>query len=188
MPTELTPATRVAGVLLSICYASRMKRSFSLYLGTTIFGITDGIVSTVGLLAGITVGGASSRIIVLTGVVYAFVEAFSMAVGNFLSEESTEEYAAKADVADGLPIAIGLLMFAAFTIASLLPLAPYLFLAPSTALLVSIAVSFAALFIAGVAGARLSRLPLFWRGMRMALLGGFAILLGIAIGRLFPGA
>ncbi len=164
-----------------------MKRSFPLYLGTIIFGITDGIVSTVGLLAGITVGGASSRIIILTGMVYAFVEAFSMAVGNFLSEESSEEYVAKADVADGLPILVGLLMFIAFVLASLIPLVPYLLLSSATALPVSIAVSFAALFVAGAVGARLSRLPLFWRGVRMALLGGFAILLGIVIGRLFPG-
>lgn len=163
-----------------------MKRSFSLNLGTTIFGITDGLVSTVGLLAGITVGGASTRLIVLTGMVYAFVEAFSMAVGNFLSEESSQEYDAHGDVADMPPFIAGVIMFVAFVLASLIPLVPYLLLPPTNALPTSVIVSIIALFMAGAASAKLSNLPFVWRGVRMALLGGLAILLGVLIGRLMP--
>lgn len=164
-----------------------MRTRVSLYLGAIVFGITDSLVSTVGLLAGVTAGGASARLVVLTGVVYAFVEAFSMAVGNFLSEESAEEYAARGDVSDALPLAIGAIMFFSFMLASLVPLAPYLLLPGPDALPVSILASLAALALAGAAGARLSRVPAASRALRMALLGGAAIALGILIGRFFPG-
>ncbi len=158
----------------------------ALYLRTVIFGITDSVVSTVGLLAGINVAGASHATLAVTGIVYAFVEAFSMAVGNFLSEESAEEYASRADVDDRPSIAAAVVMFATFVAASLIPLVPYLLFTTWIALAASIAVSITALFIAGALSARLAGLPRSWRGFRMALLGGSAILIGVAIGSFFP--
>ncbi|MHB8660401.1 MAG: VIT1/CCC1 transporter family protein [Minisyncoccota bacterium] len=158
----------------------------ALYLRTIVFGVTDSLVSTVGLLAGIDVAGAPHRALALTGIVYAFVEAFSMAVGNFLSEESVEEYTSKADVADGPSVSAATIMFISFVLAALIPLMPYLIFATWVALGVSVAVSILALFILGMVSARLARLPLLWRGARMAFLGGAAIILGIIIGSIVP--
>lgn len=158
----------------------------SLYLRTVVFGITDSLVSTVGLLAGIDVAGAPHKILALTGIVYAFVEAFSMAVGNFLSEESAEEYENKADVSDGPAVIAAVVMFISFVLAAFIPLAPYFFFTTWIALIVSVVVSILALFIMGAISARLARLPLFWRGARMALLGGSAIVIGVIIGALIP--
>lgn len=162
-----------------------MKMS-ALYLRTVIFGIIDSIVSTVGLLAGIDVAGAPHTTIALTGVVYAFVEAFSMAVGNFLSEESAEEYVSKAKVNNGPSVLAAAAMFVSFVLASFVPLAPYLIFTTQIALTVSITVSILALFVTGVMSARLARLPRIWRGVRMAFLGGSAILIGAIIGLLVP--
>lgn len=159
---------------------------FSLYLRSIVFGVTDSLVSTVGLLAGIDIAGAGHHAIAATGAVYAIVEAFSMAVGNFLSEESAEEYAAKADVPDTVPILAGITMFVAFVIAAAIPLAPYLFLGDPAALTVSVAASILALFVVGVIGARISKVPTVWRGVRMALLGGAAIIIGVIVGYFFP--
>lgn len=161
-------------------------KDLSLYLRSIIFGITDSLVSTVGLLAGISVAGAPHRTIALTGIVYAFVEAFSMAVGNFLSEESAEEYAAKAPVSNGLPLLAGTVMFVSFALASFIPIVPYLFLGDPYALYTSIALSIAALFGTGLLSARIAKLPLFVRGVRMALLGGAAIGIGIIVGLILP--
>jgi VIT1/CCC1 family predicted Fe2+/Mn2+ transporter len=158
---------------------------FSLYLRTIIFGITDSLVSTVGLLAGIDLSGTSRETIILTGVVYAFVEAFSMAVGNFLSEESAEEYETRRAAADRTAILAGVVMFVAFVLAAFIPLAPYLFLWGSSALAASILVSVCALFLAGAASGAAARLPVAARGLRMALLGGAAIAIGAIIGLLF---
>lgn len=57
----------------------------ALYVRNITFGIADSLVSTVGLLSGIDIIGASHATVISTGLIYAFVEAFSMAVGSFLS-------------------------------------------------------------------------------------------------------
>ncbi len=162
-----------------------MKNS-SLYLRTVVFGINDSLVSTVGFLAGISVAGVPRATIILTGIVYAFVEAFSMAMGDFLSEESAEEYESGKDVNDRPSIIAAVMMFVSCVLASFIPIIPYFFFSDGTALTVSISASVLGLFIVGMASARFSRLPMLWRGARMALLGGGAIILGVAIGLFMP--
>lgn len=163
----------------------RRKRE-GLYLGTVIFGITDSLVSTVGLLAGISVAGASRSLIITTGVIYAIVEAFSMAVGDYLSEETEEEFEARRNVPAAAALGVAVVMFFTFVIAAFIPITPYIFLTGVSALHVSIALSIAALFVAGAIGARVARMPVLWRGMRMMLLGGAAIVIGLVVGSLFP--
>lgn len=162
-----------------------MKNS-ALYLRTVIFGVNDSLVSTVGFLAGISVAGVPRATIALTGIVYALVEAFSMAMGNFVSEESAEEFVSRADVNEHPPVIAGIFMFLSSALAALIPLIPYLFFSGGVALLVSASASIIGLFIVGVLSARLSNLPVVWRGARMALLGGAAIAMGVAVGLLMP--
>src|SRR3989344_1365766 len=113
----------------------------ALYLRSIIFGINDSLVSTVGFLAGISVAGVPTKTIVLTGVVYALVESFSMAMGDFLSEESAEEYLSKSDVKERPSVISAILMFVSCVLASLIPLVPYIVLPADTALIVSIVLS-----------------------------------------------
>lgn len=162
-----------------------MKTS-ALYLRSIVFGMNDSLVSTVGFLAGISVAGVPTQTIILTGIVYALVEAFSMAMGDFLSEESAEEYLSKSDVSDRPSVISAILMFLSCVFASLIPLIPYIVLAPGTAFVASICLSIGALFLVGVISARFSRLPVVWRGVRMASLGGAAIVMGVAIGSFMP--
>lgn len=162
-----------------------MKDS-ALYLRTVIFGINDSLVSTVGFLAGISVAGVPRATVVLTGIIYALVEAFSMAMGDFLSEESAEEYMKHGNVSDRSPAIAAVLMFASSVLAALIPLMPYLLLPGGDALLVSAVASIIGLFIVGVLSARFSRLPVLWRGARMALLGGAAIGMGAVVGSFLP--
>ncbi|MDP1707364.1 MAG: VIT1/CCC1 transporter family protein [bacterium] len=162
-----------------------MKTS-ALYLRSIIFGINDSLVSTVGFLAGISVAGVPRATIILTGVVYALVEAFSMAMGDFVSEESAEEYISKSNVNNKHSAIAAVFMFISCVLAALIPLAPYIIFASDAALVVSISVSIASLFIVGMLSAKFSRLPVMWRGIRMALLGGAAIVMGVAIGMFMP--
>lgn len=161
-------------------------KNTALYLRTIVFGANDSLVSTVGFLAGISVAGVPKATIILTGVVYALVEAFSMAMGNFLSEESAEEYMSKSNVNDRPSIVAGVLMFVSSAGAALVPLLPYIIWSGVVALVVSMCLSILALFAVGVISARFSRLPVLWRGVRMASLGGMAIALGVVIGMLMP--
>lgn len=169
-----------------VWYSFSMQSSSALYLRTIVFGINDSLVSTVGLLAGISVAGVPKATLALTGVVYAFVEGFSMATGDFLSEESAQEYVSGANASNRSSIIAAIVMFFSFVVASLVPLLPYLIFTGTTALIISIVSSVLALFIVGMVSARFSHLPLLWRGTRMALLGGAAIVMGVIVGSIVP--
>ena len=159
------------------------KTGLELYLRNGIFGVSDSLVSTVGLLSGINANGTSRHAIIVTGIVYAFVESFSMAVGSFLSEESAENYVGKGEVAATKPFVGGSVMFVTFILASLIPIAPYLFLSAASALWVSIVVSILALFIVGYLSAKISKARVLKHAIRMALLGGLAIIVGVVVGK-----
>jgi VIT1/CCC1 family predicted Fe2+/Mn2+ transporter len=161
-----------------------MSDKKELYLRNIIFGVSDSLVSTVGLLAGIDVSGTTKQVILLTGIVYAFVEAFSMAVGSFLSEQSAEEYEAKGEVVNNKAIVSGIIMFISFVFASFIPILPYMFFGLSVALWVSMALSIAALFILGLVSARIVRVRMLGHAAKMAILGGSAIIIGVIVGRL----
>lgn len=160
-----------------------MSKNNDLYVRNIVFGISDSLVSTVGLLSGIDVSGTSRQVIILTGVVYAFVEAFSMAVGSFLSEQSTEEYDIKGEVSDGKPFVAGIVMFVSFILASFIPIVPYLFAGLAGALWLSIALSIVALFVVGLVSARIVRVSVLKHAVKMALLGGAAIVIGVVVGK-----
>jgi VIT1/CCC1 family predicted Fe2+/Mn2+ transporter len=154
-----------------------------LYLRNIIFGVSDSLVSTVGLLSGIDATGATKQTILMTGIVYAFVEAFSMAVGSFLSEESVEEYAAKRRVGNRNAVMAALVMFVSFMAASFVPILPYIFFGLATALWVSIALSIATLFVLGLISARYVKVRMTGHAIKMALLGGAAIAIGVVVGK-----
>lgn len=160
-----------------------MAKRRELYLRNIVFGIADSLVSTVGLLAGIDVGGTSRGAIVLTGVVYAFVEAFSMAVGSFLSEQSAEEYEVRREVSDGGPFAAGTAMFFSFLVASFIPIVPYLLFGTAEALWFSIIFSIVALFVVGIVSAKIVKVNILKHGIQMALLGSAAIVIGVIVGK-----
>lgn len=149
----------------------------------TVFGVEDGLVSTVGLLAGIAVAGVPKATIFLTGVVYIAVEGFSMAVGSILSEHSGMEAEVRKEIPLAKTYGIGFVMFLSFCAAGLVPLLPYLLLSEGAAFAVSIALSLVALFILGLVGAKVAGIPLLKQGSQMLILGGAAILLGVVVGK-----
>ena len=154
------------------------------YLRNFVFGVEDSLVSTVGLLSGIALVGLAPRVIFLTGLILIVVEAFSMAVGSFLSETSAADYLKGREVTPRGATTDGLIMFFSYLISGLIPLLPYLLLPVSLAFRVSVILSLVALFLLGWFGSRLAGLHSFHQAWRMALLGGLAILVGILVGRL----
>lgn len=61
------------------------------WLRASVFGAMDGLVSNIGLVTGIGAAGASSRVVLLTGVSGLLAGAFSMALGEFTSVRSQNE-------------------------------------------------------------------------------------------------
>ena len=56
-----------------------------------VFGIQDGLISTVGLLAGVQGATESNAIVILTGVTAMLAGAISMAAGSYLSSSAEKE-------------------------------------------------------------------------------------------------
>ena len=165
-------------------YHARMDGRFFAdrrFLRNLVFGIEDGVVSTVGLLSGIAIAGVDPWTIFLTGVVLIFVEAFSMAAGSYLSEESVEERF-EVGVSERRSIEGGVVMFFSYAIAGFIPLLPYILVPIEQAFTMSIVASFIALFVLGLWSGRGRRM---WRaGVRMMLIGGAAIIVGVTVGSL----
>lgn len=149
-----------------------------------VFGVEDSLVSTVGLLSGISVSNVSRETVLLTGVVLIFVEAFSMAVGSFLSESAGEEFSTHRAAKVRKPLLDGLIMFGSYFVSGFVPLAPYLWMSPRQALWISIAVSLVALLGLGLLSARIAHIPLLKNGLKMLAVGAVAIVVGVVVGRL----
>lgn len=152
-------------------------------LRNLVFGVEDSLVSTVGLLSGIAVAGTSRDTIFLAGVVLIFVEAFSMGVGSFISEHAVESYSSKENADHSHTTLGGVVMFVSYFVAGFIPLFPYMVADVSTAFTLSILASLIALFGLGVLTGKLFRLNIWSRGLQMFVLGGVAILLGVAVGK-----
>ena len=160
-------------------------RKFSaVYIRNFIFGVEDSLVSTVGLLSGIAAAGISRPAILLTGIILIFVEAFSMAAGSFLSERSTEEYAGRNMATFKSPVRAGLIMFASYFISGFIPLFPYFVMNAIWAFWFSICLSLLSLFILGLVSAKLSGANMFRNALRMLVVGGAAIGIGVFVGNL----
>lgn len=161
----------------------KQNATTELYVRNVIFGVEDSLVSTVGLLAGIALGGVSQRAVILTGVVLIFVEAFSMGIGSLLSEHSVEEYEAGHEVSLRRGSKGAAAMLFSYLGAGLVPLLPYAFFSGNAAVGVSIIASLAALFMLGAMSGRFFKINIVRQGLEMLLLGGAAIAVGIVVGQ-----
>lgn len=159
----------------------RKKDKQATFLRNFIFGVEDSLVSTVGLLSGVAVAGLSREDIFLTGIVLIFVEAFSMGVGSYLSEESVNEFSQK-KYSVSLPSSI--VMFISYFLAGFIPLSSYLFFPVNQAFYTSIAFSLVSLFILGAFSSLVYKSSnLVKNAIRMFVVGGLAILVGVLVGK-----
>lgn len=155
----------------------------TIYIRNFIFGVEDSLVSTVGLLSGVASAGVAKQTVFLTGMILIFVEALSMAVGSFLSEESVEEFEKKKGLS--LQGIIGsTIMFFSYFLSGFVPLSPYILFEKETAFAVSISASLASLFLLGAVSAMIFKVNMVKKGFRMFILGGIAIAAGIIVGQI----
>ena len=163
----------------------QQKRKDNLYLRNFIFGVEDSLVSTVGLLAGIAAADLSRSAIITTGLVLIVVEGFSMGVGSFLTEETTEEMSGQ-KIHTWSSIQGGVTMLISYCLAGLLPLAPYAFLNGRYAIDLSIILSLLGLVLLGYGTSIYYHRKRPWiRAIKMFVLGGSAVMVGVMIGKVF---
>lgn len=157
------------------------------YFRNFIFGVEDSLVSTVGLLSGVAVAEVPRATILLTGIVLLLVEGLSMAVGSFLTEYSVEEYTHQADKPTRGDINSGIIMFFSYFLSGFIPLSPYILWPVDEALKFSVSFSVISLFALGAVSAKISGSGIYKDGLRMALVGGIAIAVGMLAGNLLSG-
>lgn len=224
-------------------FIHHQNSSVATVLKEVIFGVEDGMVSTLGSITGIAIGSGNHQTVILAGVVIIAVESISMGIGSYVSNRSEEDMEQrkieeekseikmypkeeKAELyemykKDGWPEELarsmsetassnhslmlkemslrelkidngkesislrgGIFMFFAYIIGGLVPLSSYLFLPVKNAMLMSILVTLVGLFVLGVYTTKFTKQHIIKSGIRMLLLGGLALSVGLIAGSL----
>jgi len=206
-----------------------------------VFGVQDGMVSTLGALTGIAVGSGEMFIVLLAGISIISVESISMGIGAYTSSRSEKKliermlheekeeihsYPAheKEELKDLLmsdgwserlaipmaeeashnkelmlremayrelrifpdrvenPAKNGFFMFGSYIVGGSIPLSAYFFLEVNTALMVSIGVTLAGLFLLGTGVGKYTKELWYKTGLHMLAFGGAALVVGYAVG------
>jgi VIT1/CCC1 family predicted Fe2+/Mn2+ transporter len=163
-------------------YAREVRRLNPDYIRSILFGFEDSLVSTTGVIAGVSAGSGDPKVILLAAGVTVIVEALSMGSGQFLSERAVHQMDRKHS--DSLLIGAGL-MFSSYFSAGFIPLLPVMLLPFPVSVYVSISSAFIGLFVLGyIKGKVVSTKPLR-SGLEILLIGGAATVLGLLAGWFF---
>lgn len=151
------------------------------YLRNFIFGAEDSLVSTVGLLSGVSFAGFNSHEVILSGIILILVESISMGAGVYLSEDSANELP-QAGEHDNTVADAGI-MFISYLIIGLIPLLPYIFSADTRlAFYYSVGFSLISLFCLGLfKGQVVGKHPIY-SAIKVFLVGGAVTAIAVAVG------
>lgn len=151
------------------------------YFRSIMFGLQDGLVSTTGVVVGISAGVPDRAIIILASFVAVSVEASSMAAGQYSSEKAVHQMDKSGKHTDGL-VKGAMLMFFSYLGAGLIPIAPFLILPVDTARSFSIVAALAGLFAVGYLKGKIVKLGALRSAIEMLIIGGFATAVGLIVG------
>lgn len=152
------------------------------YVREVIYGANDGIITTFAVVAGVSGGGLSLRVVLIIGAANLLADGLSMAVGNYLSIRAHESVleALEMPEEEASPIRHAVATFGAFAFAGAVPLVPYMI--PALAVdrfTLSIAFTLVALF-AVASRASIATVRWWYAGLEMLGLG--AIVAAVAYG------
>jgi VIT1/CCC1 family predicted Fe2+/Mn2+ transporter len=151
------------------------------YLRSAMFGLQDGLVSTTGVVVGISAGVDDKEVVVLAAFVAVMVEATSMAAGQYSSEKSVHQMDRTGRHTDSLIIGAGI-MFLAYLIGGLFPIVPTILLGRPEAQIVAVLAAFAGLFIVGYLKGKFVDEPPLRSGIELFVIGAVATSIGLAVG------
>ncbi len=154
------------------------------YLRSLFFGFEDSLVSTAGLIAGISIGSANSKFVFLAGIVAVSIEAVSMGIGEYLSDDALQELDKLKRHKDNSLIS-GLFMFVSYLLAGLILLIPILLLSFPYSLMATLTLAFICLFSLGVIKGQMLHTSAIKGGLKILLVGGIATIFGVLVGYFF---
>jgi vacuolar iron transporter family protein len=153
------------------------------YLRSLMFGLQDGLVSTTGVVVGISTGVANKEIIVLAAFVAVTVEATSMAAGQYSSEKAVHQMDKTGKHTDSL-IMGALIMFVSYFLGGLFPIIPTILLDQETARIAAVIAAFIGLFVVGyVKGHIVDHKPLR-SALELFIIGALATAIGVIVGNI----
>lgn len=157
------------------------------YIRDLVYGANDGIITTFAVVSGVAGGALSHTAILVVGAANIAADGVSMGVGNLLAIRAHE----RALEAQGLPEEEsfpwkhGVATLAAFVVAGIVPLIPYLLpLADGSQGLWSTALTFSAQFGLGVLRALITREPWWRSGLETLALGAIVAVAAYSAGAL----
>src|SRR3989338_1033396 len=151
------------------------------YFRSIMFGVQDGLVSTTGVVVGISAGVSNPAIIILASFVAVSVEASSMAAGEYSAEKAVHQLDKKHKHKDSLVIG-AILMFFSYLLAGLIPILPFLLFHIDNARPVSIVAALVSLFIVGYLKGKIVKDQAFRSATEMLIIGGVATAVGLIVG------
>lgn len=146
------------------------------------FGFNDALVSTTGVIVGVAAGTGNKDIVILAGVVTILVEALSMGSGQFLSSRSAHQL--EKTESFKLPLFSGIIMFAAYFTAGLVPLLSIILFPIEYSVLVAISASLTALLILGYIKGRVVNESPLRSALEVFIIGGVATAIGLIVGNI----
>lgn len=151
------------------------------YLRSLLFGLQDGLVSTTGVVVGISAGVPDKSIVILASFVAVTVEASSMAAGQYSSEKAVHQLDKTGKHTDNLLMG-ALIMFISYLMAGMIPIAPIVIFDQPVARYVSIVFAFLGLFVIGyIKGQVVQQKPLR-SAIELFIIGGVATIIGLLVG------
>lgn len=154
------------------------------YLRSGLFGIQDGLVSTTGVVVGISTGIEDKAIIVLASLVAVAVEASSMAAGQYSSEKAVHQMDKTGKHMDSLIIG-ALIMFFGYLLGGMVPIIPTVIFGQPQARVIAIIAAFMGLFLLGyIKGHIVEHKPLR-SAVELFIIGAIATSIGLIVGYIF---
>lgn len=152
------------------------------YLQSAVFGFNDALVSTTGVIVGVSTGTNDKPVVILAGVVTILVEALSMGAGQYSSSKSVHQL----DKIDTfrVPFISGIIMFVSYFLAGLVPLIPILIFPIEYARNVAIVAALLGLFLLGYYKGKIVKVSPFKSALEILAIGGIATAIGIVVGNI----
>lgn len=154
------------------------------YLRSGLFGIQDGLVSTTGVIVGISTGVEDKAIIILAALVAVTVEASSMAAGQYSSEKAVHQMDKTGKHTDSLIVG-ALIMFGGYFLGGLVPIIPTILLNQPEARVAAVILAFFGLFILGYIKGHLVKVSTLRSAFELFIIGAIATTLGLIVGYIF---
>lgn len=166
--------------IVELEYNLNMRKIQDEYLRSALFGFEDALVSTTGMVVGISTGTANLKFILLAAFVTITVEAVSMGAGEFLSDEAVHELNRKLKKDNKFISASAMFLFYVF--GGLIPVIPIILLPHLQGIIGSIIAASIGLFILGFVKGKIVNINRMKSAFEMLTIGGLAAIIGIIVG------